>query len=301
MNKLNVFVGKFVGGQADMAVIGEELGLYKSVAPCMRAKGVTTTSGNRVTVWQKRYQSLVLRQQLIAASVLSCLLLAPSLSFSSTPNNEDRVAWELSSLGKRGEAISRAREEVLDILQHGNACSAWFQEADPDAAGVFRSVHFGLELQGTSYVYGTTNSEREQLFKHPWGAKTIENGGRSSIIQLNGNGPFFNRTSRIVQLDPGGMLTWPGGNLRLTISSYNGGTPEAQITILLHELGHIIGRLPADGDSWDGRSSRNTSEVSRHCRSETRAAAHNGSRGRTAIPAFDPVHHCLKIQKNSNH
>ena len=50
MNKLNVFVGKFVGGQAYMAVIGEELGLYKGVAPCMGAKGVTTTCGNRVKV-----------------------------------------------------------------------------------------------------------------------------------------------------------------------------------------------------------------------------------------------------------
>ena len=33
MNKLNVFVGKFVEGQADMAVIGEELVLYKGLAP----------------------------------------------------------------------------------------------------------------------------------------------------------------------------------------------------------------------------------------------------------------------------
>ncbi len=65
----------------------------------------------------------------------------------------------------------------------------------------------------------------------------------------------------------------------LTISSYNGNTPEVQITILLHELGHIIGRLPEDDDSRDGRSIRNTSEVSRHCKSETRAAAHKGPIG----------------------
>src|ERR1700693_1994947 len=69
------------------------------------------------------------------------------------------------------------------------------------------------------------------------------------------------------------------GNLMLTISSYNGNTPEAQITILLHELGHLIGRLPEDDDSWDGRSLRNTSDVSRHCKSETRAAARKGPIG----------------------
>jgi len=60
----------------------------------------------------------------------------------------------------------------------------------------------------------------------------------------------------------------------LTISSYNGNTPEVQITILLHELGHIIGRLPEDD-----RSIRNTSEMSRHCKSETRAAAPKGPIG----------------------
>jgi len=82
------------------------------------------------------------------------------------------------------------------------------------------------------------------------------------------------------------MLLQPGGNRLLVVSSYNGNTPEAQITILLHELGHIIGRLPEDDDSWDGRSFRNTSEVSRHCKSETRAAAHNRPRG--SIKAYNP-------------
>jgi hypothetical protein len=53
------------------------------------------------------------------------------------------------------------------------------------------------------------------------------------------------------------------GNRMLTVSTYNGDTPEAQITILLHELGHIIGRLPEDDDSWDGRSARITYAIFR--------------------------------------
>ena len=231
-----------------------------------------------VTGWRNRIP--VLRQRLIAAAVLSCVVFAPTQSYSEcTANQEECVALELSALGKRGDTIERAREQVIDILQHGNACSAWFQEADPDATEVFRSLHFVLQLGGTSYVYSVRDSARGQLFKHPWAARATENGGRNSVIQRNGNGPFFNRTSRIMQLDPGGTLAWPAGNLMLTISSYNGDTPEAQIMILLHELGHIIGRLPEDDDSWDGRSFRNTSEVSRHCKSETRAAAHSSSRG----------------------
>jgi hypothetical protein len=123
------------------------------------------------------------------------------------------------------------------------------------------------------------DSERGQILKHPWGAKAIENGGPNSTILLNASGPFFKRTSVVMQLDPVGMFLRPSGNLTLTVSSYDGNTPEAQITILLHELGHITGRLPEDDDSWDGRSSRNTSEVLRHCKAEIRAAARHSPRG----------------------
>jgi hypothetical protein len=192
-----------------------------------------------VTGGRKRQQFLVLRQRLIAAAVLSCVLFAPSRSYSAhKPNLYDCVVLELSALGKRGDTIARAREQVIDILQHGNTCAAWFQEADPDATEVFRSLHFELEMRGPSYVYGMRDKERGQLFKHPWAARSIENAGLNSTILLNANGAFFNRTSRIMQLDPTGMLLQPGGNRPLVVSSYSGNTPEAQITILLHELGH---------------------------------------------------------------
>jgi hypothetical protein len=195
------------------------------------------------------------------------------------PNHDDRVVLELSALGKQGDTIARARGQVLEILQNGNACTAWFREADPDPAEVFRSLHFELEMNGPPYVYGMRDNERGELLKQPWAARSIENGGQDSTILLNVNGPFFNRTSVVMQLDPRGMLPRPVGNRPLMISSYEGNTPEAQITILLHELGHIIGRLPEDDDSWDGRSSRNTAEVLRHCKIETRAAAHNSPKG----------------------
>ena len=268
---------KEVNGPSDLSRAGTT---GMEVARCMGTHSVTKTLGNCVTAWRKRHQSFVLRRRLIAAAVLSCVLFAPSQSYSEcAQNHEERVVLELSALGKQGDTIARARGQVLEILQYGNGCAVWFQEADPDATEVLRSLHFELEMRGPSYVYGMRDRERGQLFKHPWAARSIEKGGRGSTIQLNANGPFFNHTSRIMQLDPGGMFMRPSGNLMLTISSYNGDTPEAQITILLHELGHIIGRLPEDDDSWDGRSSRNTSEVLRHCKTEIRAAAHNSPRG----------------------
>jgi predicted Zn-dependent protease len=71
-----------------------------------------------------------------------------------------------------------------------------------------------------------------------------------------------------------------GPDSTMTVSRYNGDTREAQITILLHELGHIVGLLPEDDDSWNTRSMRNTAEVSRHCKAETIAAAQNSSKHR---------------------
>ena len=249
------------------------------VARCMATHSVTKTSGNCVTARRKRHRSSMWRRRLIAA-VLSCVLFAPSQSYSeSTPSHEERVALELSALGKQGDTIARARGQVIDILQHGNACTVWFQEANPVPAEVFRSLHFEMEMRGPSYVYSMRDHERGLVFKHPWAARSTQYGGSNSTIQLNANGPFFNRTSIVMQLDPSGMLVRPDGSRLLTVSSYGGNTPEAQITILLHELGHIVGRLPDDADSWDGRSSRNTAEVQRHCKNEARAAAHNSPKG----------------------
>jgi hypothetical protein len=297
MAKLKVFVGKFVGDlgaavQSGRVVIGEKLGLYKALAEghselsrarttgmeVARCMGTHSDGESCATSWRR--QLFELRQRGIAAAALTCALFASSPSYSvSAAEYHDRVVLELSALGKQGDTVARAREQVLEILQQGNACTAWFQGVDADPAEVIRSLHFELEMKGPSDVYAIRDGNGRQVFKHPWAARSIENGGRDSTILLNANGPFFNRTSVVMQLDPKGMPARPYGNHPLTVSSYEGNTPEAQITILLHELGHIIGRLPEDDDSWDGRSSRNTSEVLRHCKTETRAAAHNSPRG----------------------
>jgi hypothetical protein len=213
--------------------------------------------------------------------VLAFVLFSPARSYSQSEgalSNEDGVASELLSLGKKGEAIARARGQVLRILQQDNSCTAWFQEVDPDASEVFRSLHFEVEENGTSIVYGLRDQDHGLRFKHPWGARTIQYAGRNATIILNSNGAFFRRSSPILKPDLWGRTARPAGNLTLVISSYPGNTAKAQIAILLHELGHIIGRLPEDDDSWDGRSSQNTAEVVRHCKAETKAAAHNNLR-----------------------
>jgi len=297
MAKLKVFVEKFVGAlraavHSSRVAVSERLVSYKALAEGHPDLSPTRTTGMDIErrmgtlgdtkflescaiSWRKGRQLFELRLRVIAAAILAGTLFAPSPSYSESVSKiDDRFMLELSALGKQGDTIARAREQVLEILQQGNACTAWFQDADPDPAEVVRSLHFALEMRGPWYVFGILDSRGGQFFKHPWAARSIENGGRGSTILLNANGPFFNRTSFVMQ-----MPTRPDANRLLTVSSYQGNTPEAQITILLHELGHIIGRLPEDDDSLDGRSSRNTSEVVRHCRIEIRATAHNSPRG----------------------
>ena len=245
----------------------------------LRAESQVETTASRVTGLRKRFQLFVLRQFAIAAAVLFGVSSAAGQSYSERPSDKDeRVALELSALGKHGDIIARAREHTLDILQHENSCTAWFKETDPDSVEVFRSLHFELDESGPSLAYFKRDSERGPLLKQPWAAKSTENGGRNSIITLNAGGAFFNRSSMVMQLYFGEMLARPVGNRQLDVSSYSGNTPEVQITILLHELGHIVGRLPEDGDSWDGRSSLNSSEVLRHCKPAIQATTRHNSR-----------------------
>jgi hypothetical protein len=188
-------------------------------------------------------------------------------------SEDERIQRALLALGKQGETISRVRDQVLNILQTENGCTAWFQEADPDPAGTFRSVDFVLEENGPSYIFAKKEIGQTEIFKHPRVASSTQNTGRNTTILLNANGAFFKRASAVLEQDRKGGPLQPGGMHELRVASYAGNSAPAQITALLHEFGHIVGRLPEDDDSWDGQSARNTAEVLRHCRSEIRSTA----------------------------
>ena len=182
----------------------------------------------------------------------------------------ERIQGDLLALGPPGETISRVRDQVLKILENENGCTAWFQEVDPDPAGTFRSLNFMLDENGPSYVFAIKEIGQAEIFKHPYVARSWENAGRNATIHLNPNGAFFKRASAVLERDRKGGPLGLGGLHELRVATYSGNSAPAQITALLHELGHITGRLPEDDDSLDGQSGRNTAEVLRHCRSETR-------------------------------
>jgi len=215
---------------------------------------------------------------IVAAAILS-IVFAPRAAYSKgSSTDDDPIQIELAGMDKRGGTIERVREKTLAILQTENGCTAWFREADADPAVVLRSLHYKIEQEKTSYVFRMTDGQRVKHFKQPWGARSTQYGGQNSDVGLNRNGAFFNSSLPVIEVDASGALGRPGGFHWLTIAWFQGNTTEAQITILLHELGHIIGRLPTDDDSWDGRSSLNTKEVLRHCETTIRAAVHEGPR-----------------------
>jgi hypothetical protein len=112
------------------------------------------------------------------------------------------VSMELLDLGQHGDLIAHAREQTLQILQAPNTCTAWFQEAEPSAAEVFRSLRYQLDGNGTSGIYSMRNDLGQILLTHPWAAKSTEYAGSNSIVQINSNGPFVVRESRVANSYP---------------------------------------------------------------------------------------------------
>jgi hypothetical protein len=192
--------------------------------------------------------------------------------------DDERIEAHLRDMGKPGETISEVRAQVLEILQSRNACAAWYQEVDADPAGTFRSLEFFLDKSGPSFIYSRKDDGGAQSLKQPYVASAYENAGRNARIQLNANGAFFNRTTEVIEPFPGGGPLLRKGLHRLSVASYSGSSSAAQITTMLHELGHIVGRIPEDSDSWDGLSARNTVEVLHYCRPEIDAVARRGQR-----------------------
>lgn len=186
------------------------------------------------------------------------------------PSASPAFTKDSPALDRRGELIARSRLQVLEILEDRNACTEWFQQSNADAAAAFRSLRFSVDPNGPSRVSAIRTDRGALLLKHPWAARVIPIEGSNFSIWINGDGPFFLGESRTD--DSGFQLThlpWR----RLSVGSFSGDTDQARITILLHELGHVIGRLPDDDNSWNGQSTRNTAEVLRHCKREVEASA----------------------------
>src|SRR5271157_1719739 len=174
---------------------------------------------------------------------------------------EDTVPAELSALGKPGQKIARAREEVLDILRSQNVCAEWFRSKGERPAATFQSLSFLLDLHGQQDIFKSVREESLFVVRQPYVAQATQDGGAHTTITINANGAFYRPQGQVLKLGPeGGPLQIEGTRI-LTVGIYTGDTLPAQMVTLLHELGHIINLLPEDADDLDGKSLRNTSEV----------------------------------------
>jgi hypothetical protein len=191
--------------------------------------------------------------------------------------NQARPA--LCSLGPPGALIEQARMHAGRILNSENACSAWFREADPDVSAVFKSLEFALR-EGPRYVQAYKSDTGELLLRHPYSASTEEGAGRGAIVVINLNGPFFVRVTDIVQSQFSGWPSHLAGRRSLTVGTFAGATLPAQITTLLHELAHVVGRIPDDSDDSAFQSPGNTERVLLHCRSAIKASVRKAANER---------------------
>lgn len=179
--------------------------------------------------------------------------------------------------GPQGTLIERAREHAVQILSSQNACSAWFREADPDAVAVLESLEYVLR-DGPKYVQAYRMDSGETLLRHPYSALTDEGAGRGATVVLNRNGAFFVAATDVFQTQ---NRNWPGhlmGRRSLTVGNFTGGTLPAQITTLLHELAHIVGRIPDDSDDSTLQSPENTERVLYNCRNAIKSNLRHAAR-----------------------
>jgi len=191
------------------------------------------------------------------------------------PCNDDAgiVPAELLAFGKAGLKIARAREEVLDILSSSNPCAEWFETKEATPAAIFQSLNFLLDRHGPQDIFESMNKESNLIRRQPYVAQAIQDGGAHTAIIININGAFYRPQGQLIKV---GQESGPVRRDRarlLTVGNYRGDTLPAQVTTLLHELGHIINLLPEDADNLEGKSVHNTDEVLRHCRAEVEARA----------------------------
>ena len=208
-------------------------------------------------------------------SVNPCKPSSPAQTGCNAPR--DMVQEELASMGKPGQKILRARERVLEILQTGNSCSAWFREKDSNPAATFRTLSFTVDRKGEEFVLESRNPGDMSIFRNPYVARVFQADGSYATITINLKGAFFSPMARVVEVQKGGGPWSLLGARVLGVGPYQGDSMHAQILALLHEFGHLVDLLPTDEGDQDGKSVQNTNEVLRFCRAEVESKARRGA------------------------
>jgi hypothetical protein len=189
----------------------------------------------------------------------------------------DLAQENLEALGKTGRRILPGRERVLEILQSENACSAWFREKDSNPAATFRTLSFAIDGQGEEFVQESQGAGGMKIIRNPYVARVFQADGSYATVTINANGAFFTPAAGALEVKAeGGPQTIRGGRM-LRVGPYTGNSLHAQVLALLHEFGHLVDLLPADGGEQEAKSVQNTAEVLRFCRAEIESKVKRGT------------------------
>jgi hypothetical protein len=159
----------------------------------------------------------------------------------------------LSLTAKELTPLDGAYLDAFSILRADNTCSTFY--GGPAAIEVLNQFKLQLKpgLLDSSVAVRMSGSTTNHMSLHDALSYRL-----FQKAQLNLEGPFYRRSLSYSDLSIGGFLP---------------NTREARVTILLHELGHLIGRrdrqwlLPNDGASED-LMRENTKRVIRACREQ---------------------------------
>ncbi len=185
----------------------------------------------------------------------------------------DRAQENLEALGKAGRKILPGRKRVLEILQSENACSAWFREKDSNPAATFRTLSFVIDRQGEEFIEESQGAGGMKIVRNPYVARVFQADGSYATVTINAKGAFFAPAAGVVEVKAeGGPRTIRGARV-LGVGPYAGNSLHAQVLALLHEFGHLVDLLPADGGDEEAKSVQNTAEVLRFCRAEIESKA----------------------------
>jgi hypothetical protein len=158
-----------------------------------------------------------------------------------------------SRTGAKGNTITNDLNDILNQVLTGG-CATWLTNEGVSVSQLINALETSVS-GGPSYGYGTLSSNTTAAFVGTMNTDGTPISGLpgDSSITVNSNGACFNSG-----------YTVGSGN-----TQYNGGTLQAQIFILIHELAHLSGAAGFQSDAGNPSAvASNNALVQKNCGSQ---------------------------------
>jgi RHS repeat-associated protein len=158
-----------------------------------------------------------------------------------------------SRTGAKENTITNDLNDILNQVLTGG-CATWLTNEGVSGSQLINALETSVS-GGPSYGYGTLSSNTTAAFVGTMNTDGTPISGLpgDSSITVNSNGAFFNSG-----------YTVGSGN-----TQYNGGTLQAQIFILIHELAHLSGAAGFQSDAGNPSAvAKNNALVQKNCGSQ---------------------------------